>query len=157
MPKRNSRRKYHASKAGRPRLYAGPTPETLAKLRPCSIREASAIGAVDQDQMAAAYEIAEALAAVTGAVSIRTPGRLDESRSTGSGPASGRAVWLERTWRRWLARCADLRVPTIPVRLWAIDGLSWRVLTGQQQREALEALEAWIVARKPERGAGRAA
>lgn len=156
MPKRNSRRKSHAS-TGRPRLYAGPTPETLAKLRPCSIREASAIGAVDQDQMAAAYEIAEALAAVTGAVGIRTPGLLDETRATGGGAPSGRAVWLERTWRRWLARCADLRVATIPVRLWAIDGLSWRALTGQQQREALEALEAWIVARKPERGAGRAA
>lgn len=99
-----------------------------ARLRPGSIARLYESGALDEDQLAAAEQIAEAYRSITAAVAVRTASL--EARIDGS--AHGRAeeeqlgrVTSEHVYREWRAsigRCAQALLPVTALTL-ACDGV----------------------------------
>ena len=77
----------------------GPTPETLAKLRPCPIAALFAAKHISQDEVRAAREIGEVYHAVCRASMF---GSRDLNGTRGGGGLSDAHAWLHRhRWKPW--------------------------------------------------------
>ena len=117
--------------------HAGPTAETLAKLRPDPIILLALRGDLAREHRFAVQEIRQAVAAITQPVALRVSNPL-----RAPGPAhplereSERSVRLKRRYLAWIDELGRQEIPTWPVFDVVIDELSCRQSDRQRHKRA---------------------
>lgn len=117
----------------------GATPQTLAKLKPDPVGRLARKGALSPDEEAAAYEIREAFAVVSGPVALRVsnPAAALRDRRTPRLPFENeteRQVRLKRRYAAWRHAMAERALPLWPVLDVVIDELSCREADAKRGR-----------------------